>query len=177
MTAQAPRKPRLLLLCGSRSLADSFEKLLWLMPNLEALVWSLRGSGDILLHGGARGPDVLGAYLASSIRGARVVTYLPNGTRLDTHGPLGRWSDKPVHPLERNTGLVKAAIKAIHHGYEVKVVGVIDTTSPTQGSADTIRKAKAAKLRHMTVSWHPEDEPGLAPNVTPIPGWAKKSVA
>lgn len=176
MNAPSPRKPRLLLLCGSRSLADSFEKLLWLMPNLEALVYPLRGSRDILLHGGARGPDVLGAYFAAQ-RGARIVTYLPNGTRLDTHGPLGRWSEKPVHPLERNTGLVQAGVKALHMGYEVKVIGVIDTTSETQGSMDTIRKAKAAKLRHMVVEWHLGDEPELAPNVTPIPGWAKKSVA
>lgn len=138
------KKRRCILVCGSRSFADSASKMAFALTQLdEALSW-LRGDG-ILVAGGARGADTFAEYVAIKRRIEHMI-YLPSGELLLSDGRVKRWSPTAVHPFRRNTGMAEALVRAQAKGFEVRVVGLIDEGSSTQGTAHMLRVATEMKL-------------------------------
>src|SRR4051812_4469278 len=87
--AVVPAARALLLVTGSRTLLHQGAARAWAQGLLQRATADLP-PGSIVLQGGAPGPDRW-AHLAARAAGHRVVTFLIDGARLDTHAPVRRW--------------------------------------------------------------------------------------
>jgi hypothetical protein len=134
-----------LLVCGARELAYH--------PGAHVYVcWRVGRLLDecphptVLLQGGALGPDRWAGTVARN-RGVRVVTYLPDGVRLDTHALARRWAEGDPGPLARNRAMVDGLTTARGLGWGALVVGYVTPWEPaTRGTDATLRRAAECGL-------------------------------
>lgn len=101
-----------LLVCGSRTLTRDPDRLAWVTETLRAV---LSPRPDLLVHGGARGPDEMADAEAARVQVPDILTFYPNGTlrqrRVD-EPPLvatyhfSEWHDGDPGPLVRNRAMV-----------------------------------------------------------------------
>lgn len=157
-TTDAP--PYLLVVAGSRSLAESLDSMTWLIDHLDPLIAYLVARKGVLMQGGAPGPDLIAAVMAKRW-GVRVVTYRKDGTRLDTHGPSSKFMERG-HPLERNRLMMKAAAAAVDKHWDVDVVGFFDPTSRTQGTLNALSHAASFSLNPQRLDCPNDDSDWIA---------------
>lgn len=138
----APKRTALLV-CGSRSFAGG-PHAFWAGLELDELLEHL-GSGDVVLAGGATGPDTWAVERARE-RGIRTLELRLDGWRYVDGVRERRWLPDGVraHPLARNDALVAALVAASERGYDVAAVGLVDPASPTRGTGYTLDRARAA---------------------------------
>lgn len=148
-----------LLVCGSRSLTRDPDRLAWVTDTLRAV---LSPRPDLLVHGGARGPDEMADAEAARVQVPDILTFYPNGTlrqrRVD-EPPLvatyhfSEWHDGDPGPLVRNRAMVMYVSRLAPLGWTVRVVGLVDATSATRGTDHTLRLARAAGLTVERLVW------------------------
>lgn len=144
---------RLLLIAGSRSLGETPEGYGWTQSHLLCdLLGRREGVRNVLLTGGAAGPDVWAAAIGRHL-GWEVVTYKPDGRQLG--GGRDRWGTPTGRsaPLVRNAAMVRAAARTAVAGWDVAVIGFVDAKSRTQGTAHCLGLAEAAGLRVWRRTW------------------------
>lgn len=146
---------RLLLIAGSRSLGTTPEGCAWARGHLTLDLLGRRRAVDslgrvdvprnVLLTGGAAGPDVWAAELGRAF-GWEVVIYRPDGQQLG--GSRARWGSPTGRsaPLARNAAMVRSGRKLATLGWDVAVIGFVDLGSRTQGTAHCLGLAEAAGL-------------------------------
>lgn len=148
-----------LLVCGSRSLTRDQDRLVWVDDALRAV---LSPRPDLLVHGGARGPDEMADAEAARVQVPDILTFYPNGTlrqRCVDEPPLvatyyfNEWHDGDPGPLARNRAMVTYLADAARRGFTVRVLGLVDATSPTRGTDHTLRLARAAGLTVERLVW------------------------
>lgn len=149
-----------LLVCGSRSLARDTDMLAWVTDTLRAV---LSPRPDLLVHGGARGPDEMADAEAARVQVPDILTFYPNGTlrwrrvgSLPVHATYSesQWSyASDPGPLARNRAMVTYLADAARRGFTVRVVGLVDATSATRGTDHTLRLARAAGLTVERLVW------------------------
>jgi len=151
-TEPLARPRRLLLITGAICLTERVEAELWARGLITGAVSEL-DARDVVLAGGAPGPDFWGAEAARSHGVFRVELRLDGGRYEDgvfvrawgsdeeraRHGPK-RW------PLYRNARLVEAARKAAAAGWEVRVLAFYAPWATTHGTAHTADLAREAGL-------------------------------
>jgi|GEM_PF-4973690 len=151
--------PSALLVCGSRSLITDPAGLAWVADTLRAV---LSPRPDLLIHGGARGPDEMADTEAARLGVPAILTLYPNGTqryRRAGQSPLvatyrlDQWHEGDPGPLERNKAMVAHLFRLIDFGWTARVVGLVDATSPTRGTDHTLRHARAAGLTVERLAW------------------------
>ena len=152
-------RPRTVLcVCGSRSLEGGHGEK-WGRHKVEEVYrQTFDPHRDIVLTGGASGPDVWARELLPWP--GRPVEYLPSGVRLewvareyrDWGLRQGRWSDTAVHPLARNEALCAGLVNSRNAGWKVGVICLIDPRSRTQGTRHMARLCREAKLA--VLEWH-----------------------
>jgi DNA polymerase III epsilon subunit-like protein len=160
----------LLLISGSRTCTRGHEPEAWAREQLAAAVVGMAPS-DIVLAGGAEGPDTWGAQIARS-RGLLVEEFRLDGYRWRNGVRGAGWLDlvpkvdlARVHPLRRNAAMVAAAGVAVARGWTAACLGLIDPQSPTQGTGFTCTRAASASLPTLALTM-PErtlDHPGWFP--------------
>jgi len=148
-------KRTLLLVTGSRSVCVSHggtkRSFGWALDTLKRHI--LNGRPDLIINGGAEGPDRMSANIAGSL-GIEWHKYLLDGwiytvDSMDSVLRVARWRDAEgpvVSPLERNRALVAASVKARNEGWQVHVLGLVAPWAKTHGSDHTIAQAKHAGL-------------------------------
>lgn len=109
-----------LLVCGARELLYHPGAHAYVSERVRLLLAEVP-CANILLHGGAVGPDQWAATVARN-RGVRVVTYRPDGQRLDTHTRARRWAAGNPGPLARNRAMVDGLARV---DGSVRVVGFL----------------------------------------------------
>ena len=130
--------PLRLLVCGSREWAD---RDLLAVTVEQAVTEHGRGRpGVVLIHGGARGADRMAGQLARA-RGWQLEVYLAEWDR------YGRSAG-----VRRNHRMLQA-------GRPERVLAFTDDLSSSRGTADMVRRARAARLPVQVVG-HPAAEPG-----------------
>lgn len=148
-----------LLVCGSRSLTRDPAGLAWVTDTLRAV---LSPRPDLLVHGGACGPDEMADKEAARVQVPDILTFYPNGTlrqrrvgSLPVHATYGeyQWHDGDPGPLARNRAMVMYVAKLVPLGWTVRVVGLVDATSATRGTDHTLRLARAAGLTVERLVW------------------------
>lgn len=135
---------RLLLVTGARRLADLRGAEDWARTLVHEHLAPPQPS-DVLLQGGAVGPDRWAQSVAHSHE-IRVVTYQPDGYRIDSAEPTRRWSPTAVHPLARNDAMIAAAVRARGAGWNVGVLALFAPDATTHGTAYTADRAERAGL-------------------------------
>lgn len=148
-----------LLVCGSRSLTRDPDRLAWVTDTLRAV---LSPRPDLLVHGGARGPDEMADAEAARVQVPDILTFYPNGTlrqRRVGSPPVCatyseyQWHDGDPGPLARNRAMVMYVFRLAPLGWTVRVVGLVDATSATRGTDHTLRLARAAGLTVERLVW------------------------
>lgn len=142
---------RVLLVTGSRALADTTEAHQWAWETLIREVYKWRP--DLVLNGGARGPDAWSSRLARIV-GVPCYELLTTGevrTIGKPHpdyapGRDGRWHDTAADPLTRNRALVTACDELVTQLATVRVLALLSPDSSTRGTAHTVGLAKRAGL-------------------------------
>lgn len=153
--------PSALLVCGSRSLITDPDGLAWVADTLRAV---LSPRPDLLIHGGARGPDEMADTEAARVQVPDILTFYPNGTLRQRRAGLPpvhatyseyRWGDEYSErgPLVRNKAMVLYVTELVALGWTARVVGLVDATSPTRGTDHTLRHARAAGLPVERLAW------------------------
>lgn len=159
--------PSALLVCGSRSLIigpdgkPCRKGLAWVADTLRAV---LSPRPDLLIHGGARGPDEMADTEAARVQVPDILTFYPNGTlrwrrvgSLPVHATYSEyhWADvgSDPGPLVRNKAMVAHLSGLVAAGWTARVVGLVDATSPTRGTDHTLRHARAAGLTVERLAW------------------------
>lgn len=151
--------PSALLVCGSRSLTRDPDRLAWVTDTLRTV---LSPRPDLLVHGGARGPDEMADAEAARIRVPDILTFYPNGTlrqrrvgSLPVHATYGeyQWHGGDPGPLARNRAMVMYVTELVPLGWTVRVLGLVDATSATRGTDHTLRLARAAGLTVERLVW------------------------
>lgn len=141
---------RLLLVTGSRSLAADAGSKFWADGKVDLAVRSL-SRGDVVLAGGAPGPDTWAVEHAKAA-GVRRIELRLDGQRYENGIAVGPWTQEiPAlrnreWPLVRNKALVACAAKARDAGWSVEVLALKDPRSPTQGTMHTVVAAEAERL-------------------------------
>ena len=156
--------PSALLVCGSRSLITDPDGLAWVADTLRAV---LSPRPDLLIHGGARGPDELAGEEGARVGVPEMLVFYPTG-RLSrcvagTYRGEGvahvatytseRWRDGDPGPLVRNKAMVAHLSGLVAAGWTARVVGLVDAASPTRGTDHTLRHARAAGLTVERLAW------------------------
>lgn len=149
-----------MLVCGSRSLTRDPAGLVWVTDTLRAV---LSPRPNLLVHGGARGPDELADAEAARVQVPDILTFYPNGTlrwrrvgSLPVHATYSesQWSyASDPGLLARNRAMVTYLADAARRGFTVRVVGLVDATSATRGTDHTLRLARAAGLTVERLVW------------------------
>ncbi len=150
-----------LLVCGSRSLTRDPAGLAWVTDTLRAV---LSPRPDLLVHGGARGPDEMADAEAARVQVPDILTFYPNGTlrqrrvgSLPVHATYAEYhwadADSDPGPLLRNRAMVNYLLTLADVGRAVRVVGLVDATSATRGTDHTLRLARAAGLTVERLVW------------------------
>lgn len=149
-----------LLVCGSRSLTRDPDRLAWVADTLRAV---LSPRPDLLVHGGARGPDEMADAEAARVQVPDILTFYPNGTlrwrrvgSLPVHATYSesQWSyASDPGLLARNRAMVTYLADVERRGCTVRVVGLVDATSATRGTDHTLRLARAAGLTVERLVW------------------------
>lgn len=142
---------RALLVTGSRALADDRETHQWAWEALIREVYQWRP--DLVLNGGARGPDAWSSRLARIV-GVPCYELLTTGevrTIGKPHpdyapGRDGRWHDTAADPLTRNRALVTACDELVTQLATVRVLALLSPDSSTRGTAHTVGLARRAGL-------------------------------
>ena len=145
---------RVLLVTGSRALADTGASEEWARSTLVEAMAFLRDGQDTLVHGGATGPDTWAWEIAQG-REHAVEAFYPDG-RLrisypagsehdDQHGTWGRL-DRTRSPLARNAHMIEVLSLLRERECEVLVAGLVAPWSRTHGTEHTLRLARKAKL-------------------------------
>ena len=148
--------PRLLLVAGSRSLGESPEGYGWTHGHLVCDLLGRRPDArNVLLTGGATGPDVWAAWIGRSF-GWESVIYRPDGRQIG--GSRSRWGSPTGRnaPLVRNAAMVRTAAQMAAEGWDVAVIGFVDLGSRTQGTAHCLGLAEAAGLEVWRRCWKAE---------------------
>ncbi len=142
---------RLLLVTGSRVLDNSDTPREWGKQVLRNAISRL-DSGDVILSGGARGPDTWAVEEAAR-RGVRRVELKLNGVRYENGEPTKLWcredpkkKDPSKFPLERNEALIDTALAAMKAGWQARVLALVSSASSTHGTAFTVSLAEAKGL-------------------------------
>lgn len=153
----------LLVLAGMRSLGDSPEAYNWAHDLVvHTVVADLRAT---LVTGGTSGPEVWAAALALRL-GLRVVCYLTDGRRTDSHRPdaAARWAPATVKTstYSRDEALARDLGGLARSGRRVVVVGLLDATeNPARsGTVHRLRLLEESGLAVRKFTW------GQAPATT-----------
>jgi SLOG family YspA-like protein len=137
--------PLRLLVCGSRDWTDAD----LLADVVDRLVAEHGRVGVVLIEGGARGADRLAGELARA-RGWQLETYPADWQR---HG--------------RAAGLRRNA-RMLHEGRPERVLAFTDDLTSSRGTADMVRRARAAGLPVLVVGHQPQPRREVMPS-TPAP--------
>lgn len=158
MSAPGP----LLVLAGMRSLGESAEAYGWAFDHIQHLLLPHAGGcghlGATLVVGGVPGPEVWAAVHAVRF-GLRVVTYLADGTRTDSHGPPGRWLHEQLKgsSRERDQQIAQDLSLRARSGRRVQVFGLLDATPEAKaaksGTAYRLACAESAGLTVHRFFW------------------------
>lgn len=140
---------KLLLVTGSRALADGSrsDAESW-AKNILRTAMAGMDSRDVLLSGGATGPDYWAAQESRS-RGIRTIELKLDGKRYDNDKIVGEWFDPKTAgrfsaqtwPLERNRVLIDSAVKSRDAGWKVTVLALVAPWSKTKGTGHTLLHA------------------------------------
>jgi hypothetical protein len=152
-----------LLISGSRSLADVFESEQWARRLVRETIAELP-RGSLVVCGDACGPDAYAAEYAKLRRLALHQFCLDGWVQGD--GSPFMWWTKPVPPrhdparrrwpLVRNERMVRwAATHELNTGRFAlrKILALVDPTSATRGTGHTARLAREAGLVGEPVEW------------------------
>lgn len=142
---------RALLVTGSRALADDREAHQWAWETLIREFYRWRP--DLVLNGGARGPDAWSSRLARIV-GVPCYELLLDGTVGVVGAPHadyapgrdGRWHSTAADPLTRNRALVTACDELVTQLATVRVLALLSPDSSTRGTAHTVGLARRAGL-------------------------------
>ena len=120
----------------------------------------------LLVHGGARGPDEMAGKEGARVGVPEMLVFYSNGRlsrRVATFRDEGavhvatytseRWHDGDPGPLVRNRAMVAHLSGLVAAGWTVRVVGLVDATSPTRGTDHALRLARAAGLTVERLVW------------------------
>lgn len=152
-----------LLVCGSRSLARDPAATAWARALLRDALGAL-APGDVVLAGGAPGPDRWAQEVVSALardhRPLRFVEFLADGRRKDWR-PAGRsqairhtrWSPDNPGPLARNCAMIDALLAARAKDCLVSVLALVDPMSPTHGTDHTVAQARACGIAVVRAAW------------------------
>lgn len=157
-----------LLVTGSRSLADNPDAARWTREHVAAMSARVHNPNDAgfgVACGDARGPDTWAAEFADRLGYKRRVFAL-DGWIYDRDGRRDRWIMGDVRavkarygrrfPLERNKALVEVvAIAQQHFGERALCLGLIDPASATNGTRHTLRLARERGIECVEMEWRP----------------------
>ncbi len=144
-------KRKLLLVTGSRTLAESAARQEWARQVLAAHLEGL-GADDWVLHGGATGPDQFVEDLARC-KGIKTMSYRLDGYRYHGEERLGKWAPDSgatsagSWPLVRNATMASQAKHAADLGWDVRCVALLDPASVTRGTQHTATKCADSGLQ------------------------------
>lgn len=145
--------PRVLLVTGSRALAERPEAEAWARAQIAARVAALP-PGSLVLAGGAAGPDTW-AREAGRRAGVKVAELRLDGHVWVDERRLARtWYDPATvtrddarrWPLARNAALVEAATRARADGWDAEVLALKAPWSATDGTGHAHRLAAGAGI-------------------------------
>lgn len=146
-----------LLVCGSRSLANTEKGSAWACATIAHEFYQLRlgdAPGDILVQGGAPGPDSWAQDEGSRIRGLKHSLWRPSGRLSEWvvgqggSRTLSWWTTSPNpelrrRPLDRNDAMLRFLVQhlAADPNNRALVLALLDPTSPTHGTGYVVRNA------------------------------------
>lgn len=150
----------LLLVTGSRALCEShggtWRSFEWFREELRKRIVLSAYPPDLVVNGGANGPDAVSTTLAMAVRPRIAVREFELDGWIYRSDITGdelsreqRWRDADGHagsPLERNRLMVAHCVRAREDGWQVHVLALIAPWAKTHGTDHTIGLAKRAGL-------------------------------
>lgn len=158
---QPPPQPsvrqKLLIVCGSRSMSKRVEAEEWARRIIEKAIMAL-GKDDVVMAGGAEGPDVWAREFALKHKRTLLEFRLDGHRWLNNQKTNEFWYDKSLllredalrWPLFRNEHMAMAARKAKEAGWEVIGVAVVAPWTVTHGTTHMTVHGKDAGANFTT---------------------------